>query len=98
MPQVTPLENKIENFVLWYLDKDFVGQVNNLHLALCDKYGQRGPFNESCQKLAIYCRASIDLAKHGKKYVDLDLLVPYYAELGTWPDFMEVENKPYYES
>ena len=40
-------EERIEDRLIWYFEKDLLGHVNNLHMAVCDHYlhfqGTDGP-------------------------------------------------------
>ena len=45
-------------------------------------------------ELAKICRVAIDLGKHGKEFVDPEILKPFYNALDNkYPDFMEKPDK-----
>ena len=59
------MKNIADHFV-FYLERDVLGKLSNLWLALCDKKGQNGPRNPECKKLSHYLSISVDFAKHGE--------------------------------
>ena len=56
----------IQNHYIFYLERDILGKLSNMWLALCDQKGQHGPKDESCKKLSEYLSISVDFAKHGE--------------------------------
>ncbi len=51
---------------MFYLERDILGKIANLHLALCDYYGREGPKHEDCLKLSHLASVAVDFAKHGE--------------------------------
>ena len=43
-----------------------------MHLALCDKIGKKGPYNESAEKLSRLVSVAVDFAKHGMCVTEAD--------------------------
>ena len=69
-------------------ERDVLGKLANLHLALCDKLGRDGPKSEDCIYLSHLQSIAVDFAKHGEcvskeEYEGLDKLIT------EWPDFFE---------
>ena len=93
-PANNELDKTIASFLTWYYSEDFIGQVNNLHLAYCDRYGQHGPHTKEALEIAQFCRTAINFGKHGKDYVSYEDLEEYYCKIkNTYPDFMEKTDK-----
>ncbi len=44
--------SKIEDHIKRYFEKDNLGHLANLHLALCDQIGPTGPYTEDCIELS----------------------------------------------
>ena len=43
-----PAEETIADYFTFYLERDVLGQLANLHLALCDQFGREGPLDPIC--------------------------------------------------
>ena len=79
------------DYFVWYLERDVLGKLANLHLALCDQYGPKGPLADECLTLSHLQAVAVDFAKHGecvshKEYNQISKLVR------EWPDFFEKEQ------
>lgn len=77
--------------ITFYLERDILGKLANMHLRLCDQYGQFGPKHEDCLFLSHLQSVAVDLAKHGE-CVAQEAYQKYDNLLEDWPDFFE---KPY---
>ena len=42
-PQQKPAKQEISDHLVWFYKNDNMGQINNLHLAICDYFGKYGP-------------------------------------------------------
>ena len=78
----------LADYFVFYLERDVLGKLANLHLALCDKLGRDGPKSEDCIYLSHLQSIAVDFAKHGEcvskeEYEGLDKLIT------EWPDFFE---------
>ena len=60
-----PNSESLPDHFIFYLQKDVLGRLANLHLTLCDKYGRNGPKHKDCVKLATLQSIAVDFAKHG---------------------------------
>ena len=49
-----------------YFEKDNLGHISHLHLALCSQIGIDGPMNSDAIELSWYMSIAVDFAKHGK--------------------------------
>ena len=92
-----PDGNELADYFVFYLERDVLGKIANLHLALCDHYGREGPRHEDCVYLSHLASVAVDFAKHGecvskKEYEHLEKIIV------KWPDFFEKQNKPFKES
>lgn len=61
-----PQGNTLADYFCFYLERDVLGSLANLHLAMCDYYGQKGPMHDDCTKLSHLCSVAVDFAKHGE--------------------------------
>lgn len=61
-----PPEDHIADYFTFYLERDVLGQIANLHLNLCDKLGREGPKDKMCTHLAGLQSVAVDFAKHGE--------------------------------
>jgi hypothetical protein len=52
--------------IVYYLQRDSLGKLCDLHMALCDKIGVKGPKEDSLKALSSLIQESVDFAKHGK--------------------------------
>ena len=43
-----PKTDRLPDHFVFYLQRDVLGRIANLHLALCDKYGTQGPLHPDC--------------------------------------------------
>ena len=57
---------EIEDNIKRYFEKDNLGHLSNLHLALCDQLGPMGPYSEDAEELSRLIGIAVDFAKHGK--------------------------------
>jgi hypothetical protein len=57
---------KIEDHIKRYFEKDNLGHIANVHLALCDQLGPEGPYTDDCVELSRLQAVAVDFAKHGK--------------------------------
>jgi len=83
-----PDSESLADYFVFYLERDVLGKLAHLHLALCDQYGKDGPKHEDCIFLSHLQAVAVDFAKHGecvsrKSYEHLEKL------LEAWPDFLE---------
>ena len=61
-----PDSTELEDYFVFYLQRDVLGLVSRLWLMLCDKYGQDGPSHDDCIRLSHMCSVAVDFAKHGE--------------------------------
>lgn len=61
-----PQGDTLPDYFCWYLERDVLGMISNLHLALCDHYGRDGPRHEDCIYLSHLASVAVDFAKHGE--------------------------------
>jgi hypothetical protein len=47
-----PEGDSLADYFTFYLERDVLGPISNLHLALSDKLGKQGPADPKCIKLA----------------------------------------------
>lgn len=83
--------DKIEDHIKRYFEKDNLGHLANVHLALCDQIGPTGPYEEDCVELSRLLGVAVDFAKHGK-CVSKSSYERIEEKLHQWPDFMESGN------
>lgn len=83
--------SKIEDHIKRYFEKDNLGHLANLHLALCDQIGPEGPYDPNCVELSRLIGVAVDFAKHGK-CVSKSAYDHIEEKLKQWPDFMESGN------
>ena len=79
------------DYFVFYLERDVLGKIANLHLALSDYYGREGPMHEDCIYLSHLASVAVDFAKHGE-CVHVDSFKRFEKllfEEGGWPDFFE---------
>jgi hypothetical protein len=38
-----PSKERISDYMVFYFERDVLGKLANMHLNLCDKYGEEGP-------------------------------------------------------
>lgn len=90
-----PNEQEIPDHLIWFYKRDNTGQMNNLHLAICDFLGRKGPHYVECQEIAQLCSIAINFGKHGEIYVPNDVKDEKWRFCeGQYPDFMEKIDKP----
>lgn len=87
-----PQGDSLADYFCFYLERDVLGKIANLHLALCDYYGRYGPMHEDCVYLSHLCSVAVDFAKHGE-CVSKDCYKHLEELIEEWPDFFEKENK-----
>jgi hypothetical protein len=83
-----PKGESLADYFVFYLERDVLGKLANLHLALCDQLGQKGPLADDCLTLSHLQAVAVDFAKHGEcvspqEYEHIAKMVKY------WPDFFE---------
>ena len=61
-----PAEESIADYFTFFLERDVLGQVANLHLNLCDFLGPKGPCDPRCIELSGLQSIAVDFAKHGE--------------------------------
>lgn len=87
-----PPQEGLADYFVFFLERDVLGKVCNLHLALADQFGPLGPMSEECLTLAHMQSVAVDFAKHGES-IDGNLLEQYDRLVVEWPDFFEKNNK-----
>lgn len=94
--------NRIEDHIKRYFEKDNLGRLSNLHLALCDQIGGKWDFenppeghgvlsnnlNEDLYKLSWLISVAVDFAKHGKCVEEKEFR-HIDEKCKQWPDYME---------
>jgi RNA-dependent RNA polymerase len=75
-----------------YLTQDVLGSIDNSHLAIADGDPEMAQCDK-CLKLAELHADAVDFVKTGK-----EIKVPLKYKAKIFPDFMEMDNKPTYES
>ena len=43
-----PPSESLPDYLCFYLERDVLGKIANLHLTLCDQYGRDGPKHPDC--------------------------------------------------
>ena len=61
-----PKGDTIPDYIAFYLERDVLGKICNLHTALSDTHGQQGPMHKDCLHLARLQSIAVDFAKHGE--------------------------------
>jgi RNA-dependent RNA polymerase len=90
-----PDGDSLADYFVFYLERDVLGKIANLHLALSDYYGREGPMHEDCVYLSHLASVAVDFAKHGE-CVHVDAFQRFEKLLideAGWPDFFEKEAK-----
>ena len=87
-----PDGSELPDYFVFYLERDILGKVANLHLALCDQYGKEGPKTSNCLQLAHLQSIAVDFAKHGE-CVPPNAIKKIQEEFTKWPDFFEKDNQ-----
>ena len=90
-----PDGDSLADYFVVYLERDVLGKIANLHLALSDYYGREGPMHEDCVYLSHLASVAVDFAKHGE-CVHVDSFRQFeklLLEDGGWPDFFEKTAK-----
>ena len=87
-------DDDIADHMKRYFEKDNLGHLSNLHLALCDSIGTQGPHNPDAIHLSWLIGIAVDYAKHGKcvtkeKYEKIE------RKVTLWPDYMEKPTDTY---
>ena len=86
-----PPTESLPDYFVFYLERDVLGKLANLHLALCDQFGRDGPKEPDCLTLAHLQSIAVDFAKHGE-CVPKNAFAEMQREFTAWPDFMEKHN------
>ena len=87
-----PQGDEIPDYFVFYLERDCLGKIANLHMALCDQYGRDGPRYPDCLQLAKAQSIAVDFAKHGES-VPPEMLRGIRETQDRWPDFFEKVNE-----
>ena len=87
-----PPSEGLPDYFVFYLERDVLGKLANLHLALCDQYGRDGPKHPDCLALAHLQSIAVDFAKHGE-CVPPAAFKPMQEAFTYWPDFFEKDNQ-----
>jgi RNA-dependent RNA polymerase len=61
-----PDGDSLADYFVFYLERDVLGKIANLHLALSDYYGRDGPLHDDCIYLSHLASVAVDFAKHGE--------------------------------
>lgn len=61
-----PAEESIADYFTFYLERDVLGQLANLHLNMCDFLGPHGPRDPRSIELSGLQSIAVDFAKHGE--------------------------------
>lgn len=83
-----PPQEGLADYFVFYLSKDILGKIANMHLALADQLGPQGPLDPSCLTLAHLQSIAVDFAKHGES-VESSLIFEFEQMMDHWPDFFE---------
>ena len=76
------------DYFVFYLERDVLGKLANLHLAWCDQLGPEGPKDENSIFLSHLQSIAVDFAKHGE-CVSKENYGRYEQLIKEWPDFFE---------
>ena len=90
----------MEDITNTYIDAtkhSHVPLISNLHSAFADADLERGAFNEKCIELSKMFSVEIDSAKHGR-FIDPTIFEKKDLNLKAYPDFLNIEGYPSYES
>ena len=87
-----PEGDTLPDYFVFYLERDVLGKVANLHLALCDQRGRDGPKTPDCLQLAHLQSIAVDFAKHGE-CVPPNAIKDIQDAFTCWPDFFEKDNQ-----
>ena len=87
-----PEGNELPDYFIFYLERDVLGKIANLHLALCDQFGPEGPKRPDCLALAHLQSIAVDFAKHGE-CVPPNAIKDIQEQFTCWPDFFEKDNQ-----
>lgn len=93
-----PKKERISDYIVFYFERDVLGKLANMHLALCDHFGIQGPMKKECIELSGLQSIAVDFAKHGecvsaRNYEHLERILN-----NTYPHFLEKHFKPSRES
>lgn len=83
-----PDGDHLADYFTFYLERDCLGKICNLHVALCDLIGREGPKDPDCLTLAHLQSIAVDFAKHGEA-VPQDAYSEIAERVQAWPDFFE---------
>ena len=92
-----PDGDHLADYVTFYLERDFLGKICNLHSALCDSIGREGPKDPDCLTLAHLQSIAVDFAKHGEAVPHNDFS-EIEKRFQVWPDWFEKVGFESYES
>ncbi|TXG71399.1 hypothetical protein EZV62_006334 [Acer yangbiense] len=82
----------IEEYFVDYIMNDSLGVICNAHVVSADTEPNKAMSN-SCKELARLASIAVDFAKTG-----VPAEIPHSLRVKEYPDFMEKENRPTYES
>ncbi len=78
----------LADYFVFYLERDVLGKLANMHLALCDQLGRMGPKSEDCLVLSHLQSVAVDFAKHGECVAKTEYQ-KFEKMLEASPDFFE---------
>jgi RNA-dependent RNA polymerase len=84
--------DKIQDHIKRYFEKDNLGHLSNMHLALCDQLGKEWDLHHETEELSRLIGVAVDFAKHGKCVSPKDFR-DIEKKLHQWPDYMETGNR-----
>lgn len=87
-----PPQEGLPDYFIFYLERDILGKICNLHTALCDQLGRDGPKHPDSLTLAHLQSIAVDFAKHGEP-VDPKCIDRIEKLVEEWPDFFEKDHK-----
>ena len=90
--KVKPPTEGLADYFVFYLERDILGKICNLHLALADSLGRDGPKHPDCLTLAHLQSIAVDFAKHGEP-VDAKCIAKIEEQVVQWPDFFEKAHR-----
>ena len=90
--KVKPPQEGLPDYFIFYLERDILGKICNLHTALCDQLGRDGPKHPDSLTLAHLQSIAVDFAKHGEP-VDPRCIERIEKMVEEWPDFFEKDHK-----
>ncbi|PON45920.1 RNA-dependent RNA polymerase-type, partial [Parasponia andersonii] len=83
---------EVQKYFAYYIAHDNLGIISNAHIVFADKERKMAK-SKQCIELAKLSSIAVDFAKTG-----VPAKIPHYLRAKNYPDFMEKEDKPTYES